>query len=149
MGFSAEVNAWALKTKGGLNTNLKKVLIDMSASIVAMSPVDTGRFRANWQYGFGVAPAGKIDATDVGGAQGSNTAATLAEDILKQTNYAGVHFIVNNLDYAQVLEFGLYPDPPKHGTGKTVGGYSKQAPGGMVRITAQRWDEFITKHFGK
>jgi len=34
-----------------------------------------------------------------------------------------------------MLEYGLYPNPPKHPTGKTVGGYSTQAPAGMVRIS--------------
>ena len=35
--------------------------------------------------------------------------------------------------YAKVLEYGLYPNPPKGGKGKTEDGYSKQAPQGFVR----------------
>ena len=36
-----------------------------------------------------------------------------------------------NYDYARVLDEGLYPNPPKQGTGKTIAGYSTQAPRGM------------------
>jgi hypothetical protein len=39
----------------------------------------------------------------------------------------------NGLPYAQVVEFGGYPNPPKGGEGKTEGGFSKQAPQGMLR----------------
>lgn len=39
----------------------------------------------------------------------------------------------NGLPYAPVVEFGGYPNPPKGGEGKTSGGFSKQAPQGMLR----------------
>ena len=62
--------------------------------------------------------------------------------------------LTNNLPYIQVLEYGKYPNPPKKGTylkegqkkGQytgpgffkfSEGGYSKQAPKGMVRISIQ------------
>jgi hypothetical protein len=49
----------------------------------------------------------------------------------------GSVFIVNNLPYIAVLEYGGYPNPPSDPVhGKTIGGYSKQAPQGMVRVTA-------------
>lgn len=45
--------------------------------------------------------------------------------------------------YAPILEYGLYPNPPKGGKDKTVGGFSKQAPQGFVRISikevANKW----------
>jgi hypothetical protein len=49
-------------------------------------------------------------------------------------NFREIH-ITNNAPYIGVLEFGEYPNPPKAGTGRTVGGYSTQAPRGMVRAT--------------
>lgn len=42
-------------------------------------------------------------------------------------------FVRNGLPYAPVVEYGGYPNPPKKGTGKTEGGFSKQAPQGMLR----------------
>jgi hypothetical protein len=39
-----------------------------------------------------------------------------------------------------VLEFGEYGKPPGSASGpKTIGGYSKQAPNGMVRLTVQEY----------
>lgn len=45
------------------------------------------------------------------------------------------YLISTGVPYAPVVEYGLYPNPPKGGKGKTEGGYSKQAPQGMVRIS--------------
>lgn len=51
--------------------------------------------------------------------------------------------ISTGVPYAPVVEYGLYPNPPKSGKGKTEGGYSKQAPQGMVRTSikevANKW----------
>ena len=45
--------------------------------------------------------------------------------------------MTNNLPYIQKLEYGGYPNPAKTGD-KTVNGYSKQAPAGMVRISLEQ-----------
>ena len=50
--------------------------------------------------------------------------------------------MANNLPYARVVEYGGYPNPPKSPTGKTVNGFSKLAPAGMVRINIRK---LITK----
>jgi hypothetical protein len=71
-------------------------------------------------------------------------------------------FLVNNLPYASVVEYGSYPNPPKRGTyvptGKTKygitgpgwvkrseGGFSKQAPAGMVRVSLQEMKAYLDK----
>lgn len=53
--------------------------------------------------------------------------------------------ITGNYDYSGVLDRGLYPDPPQAGTGKTRGGYSTQAPKGMIDPTA----DFVNKEVKK
>ena len=51
--------------------------------------------------------------------------------------------------YADVLDEGLYPNPPKKGTGKTIGGYSTQAQKGMSDPTAKKaekeFDNFVRR----
>ena len=37
------------------------------------------------------------------------------------------------MPYAATIEFGRYPNPPRRGTGRTIDGFSTQAPKGMVR----------------
>lgn len=45
--------------------------------------------------------------------------------------------VVSDAPHAKVIEYGLYPNPPKKGTGKTVNGFSTQAPKGYARISIQ------------
>lgn len=56
------------------------------------------------------------------------------------TNFREV-WVTNNVPYITVLEFGGFPNPPKQGTGRTVGGFSTQAPEGMVRKTLREAPE--------
>lgn len=39
----------------------------------------------------------------------------------------------NGVPYAAKVEFGGFPNPPKMGTGRTINGFSTQAPRGMAR----------------
>lgn len=63
-------------------------------------------------------------------------------------------FLVSAVPYMQVLEFGGYPDPVKLGTFnkrtgrfeiRSVGGFSKQAPAGMIRVNTARLGEFVRR----
>ena len=63
-----------------------------------------------------------------------------------QVHESGMRYrIVNKVPYIGVLEYGLFPNPPKKGTGKTVGGYSTQAPAGMVGVTIVEFPEIVTR----
>jgi hypothetical protein len=90
-----------------------------------MSPVDTGRFRGNWQVGLTAPVTGTLATLDKSGA------ATIARgnQVLSQAKSGGVIYINNNLPYAQRLEYG----------------WSKQAPSGMVRITLARFQSMLDK----
>lgn len=79
-----------------------------------------GRFRANWQYGEGSPPSGELfDTTDSSFRGGNETLAAVVDKV--NVNPVGkVHYISNNLPYAQRLEDG----------------WSKQCPpSGMVGLT--------------
>lgn len=134
--FVADISAWVTKAKIAPTLVVRKVLFDMANAVVLRTPVDTGRLRASWQFGTdeipSAAPAGLESLNEL-------MAATL------QAEAGHVHYIVNNLPYASVIEYGLYPNPPTHPTGKTVGGYSTQAPAGMVRITVVEMQQFIAQ----
>lgn len=57
--------------------------------------------------------------------------------------------VITSYGYADVLDEGLYPNPPKGGTGKTSGGYSTQAPKGMSEPTLKEarkdFNNFVRK----
>ena len=82
-----------------------------------------GRFRGNWQFSIGTPAEGELDQVDPAGG------VTLAKLRLQveQLTIGQTAYIVNNLPYAVPLEYG----------------HSKQAPGGMVRITLARFQQIV------
>jgi len=140
-GFSLDVSAFCEKAKKNPETVMRAVSIKLFSAIIKGSPVDTGRFRMNWQAA-GASPAsGAIPGTDVSGDKASSDAAnfvTATSDWQELT-------LTNNLPYAEVLEFGGYPgDGPN-----TIGGYSKQAPAGMVRVNITRFNTLLNEEAAK
>jgi len=82
-----------------------------------------GRFRGNWQFSIGAPAEGELDQVDpVGGVTLAKLRLQVEQLTIGQTAY-----IVNNLPYAVPLEYG----------------HSKQAPGGMVRITLARFQQIV------
>jgi hypothetical protein len=121
--FALDVSKWVEKAKERGDVVLRKVALDIGQSVVQMSPVKTGRFRANWYPGIGTAQlttTAEVDTT------GSKSIARITG--LQQSMFAGqVVYLSNSLPYAQKLE----------------GGSSKQAPLGMVRVTVERFQGIV------
>lgn len=105
---------------------IKKIVIDFFSDVIAKSPVDTGRFRGNWQCGINSRPTGTVNTVDKtpAGSGGGNTVAQMAVKVAS-ANGAKEFWLVNNLPYAGVLEYGRANGQPG----------SQQAPAGMVRIS--------------
>lgn len=82
-----------------------------------------GRFRANWQFGVGTADTTTTEGTD---ANGNATLARL-KGAIDGAKIGGVWYVTNSLPYAKRLEYG----------------WSKQAPAGFVRLTAQELPDAI------
>lgn len=57
--------------------------------------------------------------------------------------------IIGDYGYAGVLDDGLFPNPPKAGTGKTIGGYSTQAKKGMATPTIIALQDLLDKYVKK
>lgn len=104
----------------------KNYTFALYSSIVKKTPVDTGRARANWNVS-----AGNPDLSTSEETRESPKSISTIPDPQGDESM----FISNNLPYITKLEYGGYPNPPKGGNGKTVDGYSKQAPEGMVGVT--------------
>lgn len=86
------------------------------------SPVDTGRFLGNWQFGKDTIPAGALSRLDTTGTLAQQEALRALSSPL-----GGVTYFVNNLPYARRLE----------------NGYSQQAPIGMVRISVREFSKYV------
>lgn len=137
--FTDGVHQYRLKVEAQSLAALKKVVMDVDRKVVERTPVDTGRAQGNWLPSIGPEPQWIGDSGALGGSASMGAvAATLSGLRLGDTAW-----LANGLPYIRVLEYGLYPNPPKKGTGKTIGGYSTQAPAGMVRVTAAEFDGIV------
>lgn len=129
MSFTLDVKAFCEKAKKNPETVMRSVTLKLFSAIIKASPVDTGRFRGNWQT-TGVTPAtGLIAGVDPTGNKAVNSAATFI------TNAPGwdTFTLTNNLPYAERLEYG----------------WSKQAPTGIVRVNVIRFRQLINEEAAK
>lgn len=128
------------KCKGDTDTVIRRFVIGLSARIIMRSPVDTGRFRANWTVGFGAPGFGDVNASDTGpvtsdGSGNSKTKRQVTETLMnKGNNWVGnqVVFMTNGLPYAYGLEYGWHGTPA-----------SRQAPQGMVRLSVNDYAQIL------
>lgn len=115
------------------------LVLDTLRRIVLRSPVDTGRFRGNWRLSVSAPDTTTTTATDPTGA------GLLARGraFVQRLRLRDDAIIANSLPYAATIEYGGYPNPSK-GT-KTVGGFSRQAPQGVVGVTVAEVQPLATK----
>ena len=140
--FALDLEKFAQKTSRTLEQAVRMVVMECGRRVVEKSPVGDGnlwkdpppkgyvggRFRGNWQYSFGAVKDGDLPDIDKTGAvslsritAGVNTSPAF-----------GVHYIHNNLPYAQRLEDG----------------YSTQAPAGMVGLTVVEYQQIVQRVTG-
>lgn len=119
--WSIPVDRLVAQAKGDLEAVVRRATFQTFRSVVLRSPVDTGRFRANWNVSFGVPEYGVTLSTN------QNRGLTEAAKALRLP-VGGVTYISNGLPYGVRLE----------------NGYSKQAPAGMVRLAAAEFQRFVS-----
>ena len=86
-------------------TVVSKSLIRTGTSIIVESPVDKGRFAANWMFAFGAADESTKDGTFDGEGEKAGSITKLAGE-LSGLELGQVFFMTNSLPYAQRLEQG-------------------------------------------
>lgn len=117
--FADQLRMFEAKTLDKMSRAARKITLDAFSEVIRMSPVDTGRFRGNWQTAIGSVPSGTIEATDPSG----NMVIAKVSGVVAGMQAGDVIYMANNLPYARRLEDG----------------WSQQAPAGMVRLTVQRF----------
>jgi hypothetical protein len=125
--FRSDIKRFIAKSNSGLNNYAKAVVMGIDKSVVLKSPVDTGRFRANWNVGIGSIDSNTSEATDASGA----SAISRAQMELHSIKINGqTIYVTNSLPYAYRLEYE---------------GWSSQSPQGMVRITLAELSGILNK----
>lgn len=119
MSFSSSINQNIGKVKGDIERTFRGAALSLFKGIIQSSPVDTGRFRANW-FASTSQPSNDItNTTDKTGSSALMRAATL---VAGESDWR-VFTLTNNLPYAERLEMGYSP---------------QAAPYAMVRGNMQR-----------
>lgn len=114
--FALDLSKQIEAAKDNAELVAKKIIIELFNRVIQKSPVDTGRFRANWNCSIGSPDLSTSQAIDPSGSVASSRAtATVVSYTLNEQSV----FLTNNLPYAERLE----------------NGWSKQAPNGMVRLS--------------
>ena len=124
--WTMDLNKYAKKKKVEIKKVRKNYAFALYSSIVKKTPVDTGRARGNWNI--------TVGHDDTLPKENTVPQFKSVEEVPKVEGDETI-YISNNLPYITKLEYGGYPNPPKKGSGKTINGYSKQAPQGMVGVT--------------
>lgn len=127
--FNESVDAWINAVENGLEDVIEIFGGKVQEALVKASPVDTGRFRGNWQVTANRPPLYALNNYDRDGSD------TIAEG--KRALYAIMRgggavrsiYFSNMLIYANALEYG----------------HSKQAPAGVVGIVATRLRSFMAQ----
>lgn len=144
MSFSLDLKAFADKTNANANAAVRQIVLGVDEAVVERSPVGNpllwkhpgmappgyvgGRFRANWQYAESAAPTGELWTPIVGPFPAKNEINVAAEAGGK------IHYLVNNLPYAQALEDG----------------HSTQAPpAGIVALTVLDFEPIVKEAVAK
>jgi hypothetical protein len=120
--WSIPIDRLAEKAKADIDTVTRKVTLDLFSAVARRSPVDTGRFRANWNV--------SLSSPDTTVTFNTNQGRITAE-VGKAASFqsGSVVYMVNALPYARRLEYG----------------WSKQAPQGMVRLTVQEFKQYVER----
>ena len=123
-----------------MNEKLRAIYLQGLDAVIEISPAhfkDGGRLRNSWSLNTSGTGVGTKRGPDEDGTGSRNNLYSKMPDwVLGKKLY-----FINPMPYANVVEYGGYPKAPKKGT-KTGseyqilsrGGYSIQAPEGMVRV---------------
>jgi len=128
--FEKQLELATLRLANYSEDAVKATIFRVAELVIKRTPVDTGRARGNWQSTIGTPTSAPTLKKDKAGT----TTVVRAQNVINSLEMGQTFFLTNNLPYIYVLEYGGYPLNPKKGQ-KTVGGYSKLAPQGMLRVS--------------
>lgn len=124
--FSLQLQRFIEKAGDNVDQVVRKSALQVAQSVIMKSPVDTGRFRANWNVAFGRIDPLTTPSTD---KSGNGTTNRIRIQLNGWNVESGDIFLTNSLPYAIPLEYG----------------HSSQAPAGMVRVTVAEWNGFVAQ----
>jgi hypothetical protein len=127
--FEGDLKDFELKFDKASDDFIQGVEVSLFNAVILDSPVKIGLFMGNWQTSVANPAVGVTSQLD---PSGSATIARM-QSFVKALKGGRITFLANNLPYAQRLEYG----------------YSRKAPGGMVRKNVIRFQRIVDEQAGK
>lgn len=127
--FHGDIDRWINAVNDGLEDCIELFAVKVHTDLVMRSPVDTGRYRGNWQVTANSPPLYALNQYDKHGDK------TIAEGkraifaIMRGGGAVRSIYFSNMLIYANALEYG----------------HSKQAPAGVLGIVAAKLRTYIAE----
>ncbi len=144
--WSLPLDRWADVQKDKINTARRIFAFEIFGKIVARTPVDKGAARQNWIVTLNSEDLSFDETKRKGGRVKSE-----GEEVIDSAKGDDSILIQNNAPYIGKLEYGGYPKEPVRGgvtdkgEPKTVNGFSRQAPNGMVGVTMASANQIFDK----
>lgn len=124
--FRKSIADWITSVDKAIPDVVSGTVIKAANAIVDLSPVDTGRFKANWQITANSPAAQSLNEYDQTGGQTKTYLARQARAVAAAQG-TKVIYITNRLDYASDLEYGS----------------SRQAPTGVLGVVQVRLGRYF------
>lgn len=119
--FNLTIDTWVNDVTKSMENIFKEIVIDLGESLVTMTPVLTGRLRGNWIMTINSPATNSLIRYDT---DGETTIADIM-DVSMSLSLGDVAYIVNNLMYSELIEYGGSPF---------------KAPEGMLIATADKFE---------
>ena len=129
--FKANFAALLKKAGDKVDDVVRQLAIKTQNSLIMKSPVDTGRFKSNWACGVNAINSDTSNNDDKTPLRefDAHAASLRTQEATLKFKAGDMINLTNSLPYAQRLEYG----------------WSKQAPSGMVRLTALEIEQDLKK----
>ena len=133
--FTSQMKQFENMTEKKAEQVFRQTCFGISNEIISKTPADTSRAKNNW---FPDINKFSTETTEETNPRGSIDEVNKVTSKLK----LGTTFTLsNNLDYIEKIEYGLFTT--KAETEKTINGFSKKAPRGMVGVALQLFDSYV------
>lgn len=127
--FHGNIDAWINAVDNGLKDCVELFAEKVHTDLVKRSPVDTGRYRANWQVTENNPPLYSLNKYDKHGDKTIAEGKRAIYSILRGGGAVRSIYFSNMLIYANVLEYG----------------HSRQAPEGVLGIVAVKLRSYMAE----
>lgn len=119
--FEDVINRWVEEVEDDVKSILQTIVFRIGREVVTLSPVDTGRFKGNWQLTIGAPATSSLLRYD----QSGGIVLGDMQRVVRTLTPGQVAYIQNTVEYGYDLEYGSSPQA--------------RDPDGMVRVTAAKF----------